>query len=71
MIKSEYFRIAIQAFLGLWILTSLVAIAGMYRLWWKRERKLYLGKDIIPNFASITKMKARGCLLRRKSSSKG
>ena len=46
MIQHEYFRIAIRIFLVLWILTSLVAIAGMYQLWWHRERALYLGKSV-------------------------
>jgi len=55
MIKHEYFRIAIRIFLVLWILTSLVAIAGMYRLWWQREKKLYLGKDVIQQRIAVFK----------------
>lgn len=55
MIKYEYFRIAIRIFLVLWILTSFAAIAGMYRLWWQREKKLYLGKDIIQQRIAVFK----------------
>ena len=55
MVKHEYFRIAIWIFLVLWILTSFAAIAGMYRLWWKREQKLYLGKDVTQQRIAVFK----------------
>ena len=55
MIKHEYFRIAIWIFLVLWILTSLAALAGMYRLWWQREQKLYLGKDVTQQRIAVFK----------------
>jgi len=35
-----------RGLLIVWILFTVAALAGMYRLWWQRERRLYLGKDI-------------------------
>ena len=32
--------------LAVWLLTSAAALAGMYHLWWTRERAIYLGKSI-------------------------
>ncbi|MCI5131988.1 MAG: hypothetical protein D3904_10805, partial [Candidatus Electrothrix sp. EH2] len=29
-----------------WLLVSFAALAGMYKLWWQRERELYLGKPV-------------------------
>lgn len=31
---------------GLWSLVTLLALAGMYKLWWERERVDYLGKGV-------------------------
>ncbi|HEA65656.1 MAG TPA: hypothetical protein ENI07_02370 [Desulfobacterales bacterium] len=36
----------ISGLLLIWLLVTLIAIAGMYRLWWQRERTLYWGQDI-------------------------
>ncbi len=36
----------IIALLVIWLLTSVAALAGMYHLWWTRERALYLGKSV-------------------------
>lgn len=38
------YRIVGVVFLGLWVAGSVCAIGGMFRLWWMRERELYLGK---------------------------
>jgi len=32
--------------LGIWLVISLAAITGLYRLWWQRERIFYAGKSI-------------------------
>lgn len=29
-----------------WVGISLMALGGMYKLWWERERSLYLGKSV-------------------------
>ena len=55
MIKRECFRIVIWVFLGLWVLTSLTALTGMYRLWWQREQKLYIGKDVTQQRIAVFK----------------
>ncbi|PIE59569.1 MAG: hypothetical protein CSA32_03225 [Desulfobulbus propionicus] len=44
MSNQNWKRLAIS-FLLLWIGISCVAFAGMYKLWWGRERAEYLGKD--------------------------
>ena len=45
----------IAIFLALWILTSLVALAGMGHLWWTRERVLYGNKDIYEQRIEVCK----------------
>jgi hypothetical protein len=32
--------------LALWLAVTFAALAGMYQLWWQRERVLYLGKSL-------------------------
>ncbi len=32
--------------LMIWLATTVAAIAGMYHLWWTRERVMYFGKDV-------------------------
>jgi hypothetical protein len=55
MINREYVRIGIGIFLTVWLLMSLGAMAGMYRLWWQREKRLYLGKDITQQRIAVFK----------------
>lgn len=43
---SSWVRTFVWLFLGCWLLVSLAALAGMYNLWWQRERVLYLGKSV-------------------------
>lgn len=47
--------------LVVWLLMSVAAIAGMYHLWWTRERALYLGKSVDDQRAAIFQ---RACLPR-------
>jgi len=54
MIKHEYVRIGIGVFLVVWLLMSLAAMAG-YSLWWHREKRLYLGKDITQQRIAVFK----------------
>jgi len=37
--------VTIWLFIGCWLIISIVASFGMYRLWWQRERVLYSGKN--------------------------
>lgn len=36
----------IAGFLCFWLAVTLMAIVGMYHLWWTRERTLYMGKPV-------------------------
>ena len=51
--KPEYIRFGIKTILSVWILVSFAALAGMYHLWWQRERVLYLNKDVIEQRAAV------------------
>lgn len=33
-------------FLAMWLIVSILAISGLYKLWWERERVNYYGKDV-------------------------
>lgn len=45
--SCEKFRVYGSWFvLIIWLILTLVAISGMYHLWWTRERILYMGKDL-------------------------
>ena len=39
-------RTALRLALALWLAVTFAALAGMYQLWWQRERVLYLGKSL-------------------------
>ena len=39
--KNSLLKVSI----GCWLLVTFAALAGMYQLWWQRERILYLGKS--------------------------
>ncbi|MFH0780834.1 MAG: hypothetical protein V2B20_02635 [Pseudomonadota bacterium] len=39
-------RYILPGVLAIWIIVSIAALGGMYKLWWERERVNYLGKSI-------------------------
>lgn len=39
-------KAALRLALALWLAVTFAALAGMYQLWWQRERVLYLGKSL-------------------------
>jgi len=43
--------------LVVWLLMSLAAMAGKYSLWWQREKRLYLGKDITQQRIAVFKQR--------------
>lgn len=43
---NKFFRCLVWGVLSLWALVSLAALAGMFKLWWERERQSYFGKSI-------------------------
>lgn len=44
--ESRFFRYLVVAVISFWALVSLAALAGMFKLWWERERQSYFGKSI-------------------------
>ena len=46
-------NICIIGLLFVWFILSLAAMAGMYHLWWTRERVFYMGKSVDDQRASI------------------
>lgn len=44
--ESRFFRYLVVAVISFWTLVSLAALAGMFKLWWERERQSYFGKSI-------------------------
>ncbi len=43
---NKLFRYFPLAVLAVWCIVSLAALAGMYKLWWEREKVSYLGKSV-------------------------
>ena len=44
--KKTWLKIFSGLFVCCWLLVTFAALAGMYHLWWQRERVLYLGKTV-------------------------
>jgi len=44
--KKSWLKIFSGLFVCCWLLVTFAALAGMYHLWWQRERVLYLGKTV-------------------------
>lgn len=55
MSKNEICRFLLICFLLLWACVTCAALAGMYRLWWERERIDYLGKPVQQQRVAIWK----------------
>lgn len=44
--SGSFVKIIVILLLLVWVVTSLAALSGMYRLWWQRERQEYLGHPV-------------------------
>ena len=45
MIENRAFKVVITCVLAAWFIITCLALSGMYRLWWERERVLYWGQS--------------------------